>query len=220
MMGGDIAVESEPGKGSCFSLRVPAADGPDNAARRTEPRSDGTRNPNIIGARLVSRRRFPPAGWKSGRCDGVRHLQPRRMPPVPKPFPWESRRAPMTPCGSPRKAVISGGSLLRAPEPGLQPRALPRVSPSGRTVPFGLLSSPAATSGGSQRPAPSHCSRFQRRSANRTGSPADRMVRSGSRKAPAIKSEALPPTVSSSNTPSPRPHLFRTALPQPPSTSS
>jgi signal transduction histidine kinase len=25
MMGGDIAVESEPGKGSCFSLRVPAA---------------------------------------------------------------------------------------------------------------------------------------------------------------------------------------------------
>ncbi|MGD0363224.1 MAG: ATP-binding protein, partial [Bryobacteraceae bacterium] len=27
MMGGDIAVESEPGKGSCFSLRVPAADG-------------------------------------------------------------------------------------------------------------------------------------------------------------------------------------------------
>jgi signal transduction histidine kinase len=38
MMGGDIAVESEPGKGSCFSLRVPAANGPENALRRTEPR--------------------------------------------------------------------------------------------------------------------------------------------------------------------------------------
>ena len=31
MMGGHIAVESELGRGSCFSLRVPAASGPDNA---------------------------------------------------------------------------------------------------------------------------------------------------------------------------------------------
>jgi signal transduction histidine kinase len=31
MMGGDIAVESEPGRGACFSLRVPAASGPAKA---------------------------------------------------------------------------------------------------------------------------------------------------------------------------------------------